>query len=64
MCSLLTVGKGVCMSYPCPQEDKTSLLGPIYSFLVLELQILQEFLEENTKTGIIHLSKDLASEAE
>jgi len=43
------------------KEDKTSLLGPIYSFLVLELQILQEFLEENTKTGIIHLSKSLYS---
>ena len=39
------------------EGDKTSSLGPIYSLSVLELQTLQEFLEENTKTGIIYLFK-------
>ena len=37
--------------------DKIPPLGPIYSLLALELKTLQEFLEENIKTGIICLSK-------
>jgi len=39
------------------ENDKVPPLGPIYSLLTLELQTLQEFLEENTKAGIIRLSK-------
>jgi len=39
------------------EGDKISPLGPIYSLLALELKTLQEFLEENIKTGIICLSK-------
>jgi len=39
------------------EVDKIPPLGPIYSLLVLELKTLQEFLEENIKTGIIRLSK-------
>jgi len=39
------------------EKDKISSLGPIYSLSALELKTLQEFLEENTKTGIIHPSK-------
>ena len=35
------------------EEDKIPPLGPIYSLLALELKTLQEFLEENIKTGII-----------
>jgi len=35
------------------EGDKTPPLGPIYSLSALELETLQEFLEENTKTGII-----------
>ena len=39
------------------ENDKAPHLGPIYSLSTLELQTLQEFLEENTKAGIIRLSK-------
>jgi len=39
------------------ENDKAPPLGPIYSLSTLELQTLQEFLEENTKAGIIHPSK-------
>ena len=39
------------------EEGKTPPLGPIYSLSALELETLQEFLEENTKTGIIRTSK-------
>ena len=39
------------------EENKIPPLGPIYSLSVLELKTLQEFLEKNTKTGIIYLSK-------
>jgi len=39
------------------EEDKIPPLGPIYSLSALELETLQEFLEENTKTGIIRTSK-------
>jgi len=39
------------------EGDKIPLLGPIYSLSALELETLQEFLEENTKTGIICPSK-------
>ena len=39
------------------EGDKIPPLGPIYSLSALELEILQEFLEENTKTGIICPSK-------
>jgi len=39
------------------EGNKTPFLGPIYFLSVLELQTLQEFLEENTKTGIIYPSK-------
>jgi len=39
------------------ENDKAPPLGSIYSLLTLELQTLQEFLEENTKAGIIWLSK-------
>jgi len=35
------------------EGDKTPPLGPIYFLSALELETLQEFLEENTKTGII-----------
>jgi len=37
--------------------DKIPLLGPIYFLSALELETLQEFLEENTKTSIIRPSK-------
>jgi len=37
--------------------DKIPPLGPIYSLSALELKTLQEFLEENIKTGIICPSK-------
>ena len=37
--------------------NKIPPLGPIYSLSALELETLQEFLEENTKTRIIRLSK-------
>jgi len=43
------------------EGDKIPLLGPIYSLLALELETLQEFLEENTKTGIICPSKSPCS---
>jgi len=39
------------------EEDKIPFLDPIYSLSALELKTLQEFLEENTKTDIIHPSK-------
>ena len=39
------------------EGDKIPPLGPIYSLSALELETLQEFLEENTKTGIICPSK-------
>jgi len=39
------------------ERDKIPPLGPIYSLSALELETLQEFLEENTKTGIIRPSK-------
>jgi len=39
------------------EPDRTPPLGPIYLLSTLELQTLQEFLEENTKTGIICPSK-------
>ena len=39
------------------EGDKIPSLGPIYSLSALKLKTLQEFLEKNTKTGIIHLSK-------
>jgi len=39
------------------EVNKIPLLSPIYSLSVLELKTLQEFLEKNTKTGIIHPSK-------
>ena len=39
------------------EGDKIPSLGPIYFLLALELKTLQEFLEENIKTGIICLSK-------
>jgi len=39
------------------EGDKIPSLGPIYSLLALELETLQEFLEKNTKTGIIRPSK-------
>jgi len=39
------------------EEDKIPPLGPIYSLSALELKTLQEFLEENIKTGIICPSK-------
>ena len=39
------------------EGDKIPPLGPIYSLSALELETLQEFLEENTKTGIIRPSK-------
>ena len=35
------------------EGDKIPPLGPIYSLSALELETLQEFLEENMKTGII-----------
>jgi len=37
------------------KEGLISPLGPIYSLSAMELQTLQEFIEENTKTGIIRL---------
>ena len=43
------------------ERDKISPLGPIYFLSALELKTLQEFSEENTKTGIIHLSKSPCS---
>jgi len=39
------------------ENDKAPSLGPIYSLSTLKLQTLQEFLEENTKVGIIRPSK-------
>ena len=39
------------------EGNKIPPLGPIYSLSALELETLQEFLEENIKTGIIRLSK-------
>jgi len=39
------------------ERDKIPPLGPIYSLSALELETLQEFLEENTKIGIICPSK-------
>ena len=41
--------------------DKIPPLGPIYSLSALELETLQEFLEKNTKTGIICPSKSPCS---
>ena len=35
------------------ENNKAPPLGPIYSLSTLELQTLQEFLEENTKVGIV-----------
>jgi len=39
------------------EGNKIPPLGSIYSLSALELETLQEFLEENTKTGIICPSK-------
>ena len=39
------------------ENDKAPPLGPVYFLSTLELQSLQEFLEENTKAGIICPSK-------
>ena len=39
------------------ERDKISPLGSIYSLSALELETLQEFLQENTKTGIMCPSK-------
>jgi len=41
------------------EGNKIPPLGPIYFLSVLELETLQEFLEENTKTDIICPSKSL-----
>ena len=38
------------------EDGTTPPFGPIYSLSNLELQILREFIEENTKTGIIQPS--------
>ena len=43
------------------EGDKIPPLGPIYSLSALELGTLQEFLEENMKTGIICSSKSPCS---
>ena len=38
------------------EEGTTPPLGPIYSLSALELQVLREFIDENTKTGTIRPS--------
>ena len=43
------------------ERNKIPPLGLIYSLSVLELETLQEFLEKNTKTGIICPSKSPCS---